>query len=494
MNRWLILFCAFLLFAGILIGEDKTTIEKLTYECSSGNQEACKKLVEIAKSDKDSAVREAAVERLTDQTVLARIALEDFDVGHTALKNLADQSALVKVAADDKDWRVRLIFMFITAFDSVPAEHRERLMMQVLPVIRVLSYPAVVSAVGDIVSIETEWESRSHQYQRIWDESRMENVKGEIFKCSINIQKLPEPLSHIWSTDFPYQTSFLGFVPADVYPVDLLRKPFEKLTDQSVLAEFARNNSDPGIREAASNNLTDKSVLADIAKNAADWRVRKVAVEKLTDQIALADIAKKDQGIDVRLAAVIKLTDMTVLADIAKNINEYGYVREAALKKLNDQAVLADIYRNDKNADIRQAAVKRLSEDHPLRQVVLASKEEVEKLSDQALLADIAKNVADWRVREAAVKKLIDQVLLADIAKNDELWGVRMAAAEKLIDQTVAQSVYADIAKNDNEWIVREAAVEKLTNQSVLSNIARSDKDSVVRNAAERRLKELRGK
>ena len=39
------------------------------------------------------------------------------------------------------------------------------------------------------------------------------------------------------------------------------------------------------------SNLTDQSVLADIAKNDKDRFVRFAAVDKLTDQIALADIA-----------------------------------------------------------------------------------------------------------------------------------------------------------------------------------------------------------
>jgi hypothetical protein len=38
MNKWLILFCTFLLFAGMLIGENQSAVEKLAAECGSGNQ------------------------------------------------------------------------------------------------------------------------------------------------------------------------------------------------------------------------------------------------------------------------------------------------------------------------------------------------------------------------------------------------------------------------------------------------------------------------
>jgi len=441
MNKWLILFCAFLVFVSAC-GDKTRKIEELAAKCSKGDSEACKELADIAKNDKewsvriaavekltdqkligdiakndesysvrseavkkltdqklladiaindeDSSAREEAVYRLTDQSVLAKIALEDSFLGNIALKKLADQTLTDKTAAED--WRVRLILKFISAFDSVPTEHRERLMMEVLPAIRVLSNQAVVSAVGDIVSIKTEWDSRSQYYTR-------GEMEGEIFNCSIKVQKLDEPLSYTWYTSFPEITTSLGFCSAIVNPADLLKKPFDKLTDQSVLAEIAKNGKNSNVRMAAAENLIDQTFA----------------------QSVFAYIAKNDESYSVRSAAVQKLTDQKLLGDIAKNDESYS---------------------------IRSEAVK--------------------KLTDQALLAEVAKNASDSRVR--------------------------IAAAEKLINQTIAQSVFADIARNDNDGLARTCMVMRLTDQALLAEIAKNDKDEDVRNEAERRLKELQGK
>ena len=49
------------------------------------------------------------------------------------------------------------------------------------------------------------------------------------------------------------------------------------------------------VREEAVARLTDQVVLADIAKNDSDQGVRKKGVARLTDQAVLADFAKNDK-------------------------------------------------------------------------------------------------------------------------------------------------------------------------------------------------------
>ena len=66
-------------------------------------------LAKVALEDNDKDVREAAVSKLTDQAVLTKVALEeeDRDVRRTAVGKLADQAVLARVVAEDKDWDVR---------------------------------------------------------------------------------------------------------------------------------------------------------------------------------------------------------------------------------------------------------------------------------------------------------------------------------------------------------------------------------------------------
>jgi hypothetical protein len=56
----------------------------------------------------------------------------------------------------------------------------------------------------------------------------------------------------------------------------------------------------------------------------------------------------------------------------------------------------------------------------------------VYKLTDQALLAKIAAEDRDSDVREAAVRELTDQVPLAKIAAEDKCGYVRQAAQNRL--------------------------------------------------------------
>jgi hypothetical protein len=102
-------------------------------------------------------------------------------------------------------------------------------------------------------------------------------------------------------------------------------------------------------------------VLADFAKNDKDQGVRKEAVARLTDQTIIADIAKNDSDKDVHEEAVAKLTDQAVIADIAKN-DSNKYVRKKAVARLTDQAVLADIAKNDSDQDVRVGAFAQISD------------------------------------------------------------------------------------------------------------------------------------
>ena len=66
-------------------------------------------LAQIALEDESPSVRAAAVKKLTDQTLLTKIATEDEDwrVRIAAVRRLTDQAPLTKIATEDEDWRVR---------------------------------------------------------------------------------------------------------------------------------------------------------------------------------------------------------------------------------------------------------------------------------------------------------------------------------------------------------------------------------------------------
>ena len=232
----------------------------------------------------------------------------------------------------------------------------------------------------------------------------------------------------------------------------------EKLVDhvlaQAAYAEVAKTSGeDLDVRLAAIRRLVDQTALAEIAESDTFWSLRLAAAEQLTDaaaaQVVYAEEARTNSDRDVRWAALARLTDQTALADVAKAA-KYDEVRRAAVRRLTDQTLLADIANTDRDREIRRAAAGRLT--------------------DQTALARVAKNDANAYVRKVAVENLTGQGLLAEIAKTDESSTVRGAAAGKLTDQTML----ADIAKTDRDSDVRKAAADKLTDQTVLADVAKT--------------------
>lgn len=305
--------------------------------------------------------RLVAVEKLTNQDLLSRIALEDVSerVRETAVRMLTDQAAMAGITADDENWRVRLISKVILAFDPVPYEHRARHIAEILPALRVLSDPNVVSEFGEIVSIKTDW---SHIWQDYFGTGiEVKTISGEEFMLSINVRDLPGALSLTWVTDFPYQVARrVGFVCAEVNTSDILGTVFDGMS-QSTLATFALNDKDLSIRNAALMRLTDRDLLTGIALDKdEDGSIRKNAIEHLTDQSLLAGIALEDPDKDICIAAVEELKDQGLLTKIALKCKHW-HVRMAAVEKLTDRNVLARISRQDKFYEVCGAARERLS-------------------------------------------------------------------------------------------------------------------------------------
>jgi len=96
-----------------------------------------------------------------------------------------------------------------------------------------------------------------------------------------------------------------------------------KLTDQATLAIVVKSAHHYLIREAAAKNLTDPVTLASLATQPDICNYsRKIIIEKLTDQEVLAEIAKNDLDISLRELAVSKLTDPTLRNRLQLDINK----------------------------------------------------------------------------------------------------------------------------------------------------------------------------
>ena len=256
-------------------------------------------------------------------------------------------------------------------------------------------------------------------------------------------------------------------------------------SDQATLARIAVADKHSVVREAAVLKLTDQATLARIAMEDKDEDVREAAVLKLTDQATLARIAVADKHSVVREAAVLKLTDQATLTRIAV-ANTYSDVREAARKKITDQTSLAMWEKPELTRQVTdQALLADIAVEAGLSKVREAA---VLKLTDQATLAKIAMEDKDEDVREAAISNpnLTDQTVLARAAVDEKRLTIRLAAIAKVTDQIFVRQW----AENDPQAAIRQAAVTRIEDDRFLVQRLGVESSPSVRSAIVQKLHE----
>jgi len=238
----------------------------------------------------------------------------------------------------------------------------------------------------------------------------------------------------------------------------------------------------------ASSPLVPSDIKGEMDDDSEQERI--TTIRGLNDQSLLAEFAKNDKNGNVRREAVRKLQDQALLAEIAKNDGN-AWVRVAAVERLSgDSSIFADIAQNDKDEVVRQRATFRLRHQERLEEIAKrneaskARQADVRQITDRALLVEIAKNDDDERVRIVAGRKLLGEGGYAGTATSSGLdINVRLIAIQKLYD----------IIDAIGDVDVKDAKTKELAYliQEFNKNLAR-DKDERIRQAVAERLREPR--
>jgi hypothetical protein len=351
-------------------------ITKLARDCRAGKSNSCQKLAMMATEDPDGEVRKAAVEQLSDQPVLSKIAKTDSrtDVSLAAVERLTDQALLAEVVKT-----------------SAAATVREAAVKKL----------ADQATLAEIARMDGDATVRLTALSVLRDEVLL----AEVAKAASDPEVSQAAVTHV------SDQKALADIAKHAEQAATRVVAAEQLRDQALLTDLAKAASDPRVRRASVQRLGDQAALTEVARGAGDWEVRRAAVVKLTGQTTLAEIARNDSEPEVRQSAVLTLADQVLLAEIARTSSDAA-TRSAAVTRLTDQAHLAEIAAKDNAWNVRSAAVS--------------------KLTDQAAVARSARRDSDPNVRSAAVWRLSDQTLLGEIARKDSDSYVREAAAEKL--------------------------------------------------------------
>ena len=242
-------------------------------------------LAEIAQNDNDDVIRSMAILKLHDQALLERIVKND--KGQRALQSavskLTNQELLQRLALYDRDDAVRQV---------------------------------AVSRLTDQTLLKAFAEN---------DESDL--VRGAA-AWGLEDQALLEAFAKDDKSD-RVRSAAVG-----------------RLEDQILLGAFAKDDRSDPVRHAAIRNLKDKALLEKLSKNDASEMIRQMAAYRLDflryedvrqtdDQTLLAEYAKNDTFVGVRCEAVRKLDNQALLADIMAN-DPHEAVRQAAEKRLKE--------------------------------------------------------------------------------------------------------------------------------------------------------------
>jgi hypothetical protein len=180
--------------------------------------------------------------------------------------------------------------------------------------------------------------------------------------------------------------------------------------------------------------------------------------------------AWQNKDAEARLVAVRQLgpDQREVLVSVARE-DEDARVRRAAVRRLDDLSVLAEVSAADADETVRQEALEALlgvalsSEESPAAEAALASLKEARhlvqvargarllgvrraalgRLQDPRSLAAVARTAEDSATRQRALEAIHDPAVLAELAQKCELKDVAVGAAARLTDREALQAVAA---------------------------------------------------
>jgi hypothetical protein len=187
-------------------------------------------------------------------------------------------------------------------------------------------------------------------------------------------------------------------------------------------------SENPDERLEALRHIADQSALGEIAKGDKNQRVAHAAAERLVDQNVIADVLVK-RAFNQRDTSMLldKLTDPASLLHVVMN-SDRDTICELAVKKITDQSALADIVlapggTKGLNDEIRILAIAGLRDQKALEMRAMGkffafSKAAIVNLTDVRALFRVTANHPDPMIAMEAMAKLIRSPGLEEYRKQ----------------------------------------------------------------------------
>jgi len=314
----------------------KSAVEKLTDQTTLNN---------IAKNDTAFQVYEVAIEKVLSQSVLADIAINSNDSNkcYCAACAISDQKTLADVAANAKcEDALKEVVKKLedkSLLEEI-AKNNEFFRVRAEAVRKIDDQ----SLLSHIAEKDTDSYPREEAVKKITDQDVLfkiakndsDNFVRDSATQRLTVQK---HLSEIAQND-------------NYYGVRLTAVLNENMKDQTVLEYIVKNEKKGEVRMAAADKLTDASIAqigyAYAAQFDDEWIIRQKAVEKVTNQDIITDILKNESNSSVRVIAIGQLTDkdlaIKLYTEMANNNKEVEAYAKLMLSKLGSVPTFASTY------------------------------------------------------------------------------------------------------------------------------------------------------
>jgi hypothetical protein len=255
------------------------------------------------------ALQAEAASRLKDQRVLADLAVRERreTICFAAIDALTDQDLLLKVAREatrrHKGDAAQRVVQRVAGRLSDPAAQRSFLRTQpdVLARVNAASRVTDPGLAAEVATTDVAPNVRRMAVTKLADQDLLLRIAQSDADPFVRV----EAASRL--TDPDVQLELERTTPhADVrYTVAKAR-----MADQGEAVRYARTAKEPGIRRLAAGVVADQAVVAELARGDPDAAVRITAIRRLTDRSVLAEIAGSSARGDVRSAAVRRLKEL----------------------------------------------------------------------------------------------------------------------------------------------------------------------------------------
>lgn len=266
-------------------------------------------------------------------------------------------------------------------------------------------------------------------------------------------------------------------------------RAIRKITDESILADFAVNDSNEHVRlEAIQNpNLTNSKVLTRIISHEENEFNRLMAIYKIFDKDMLISIVFEksvEQYID-EIAGNVAFNCEDYFLDIFENDSD-GYKRRIAVSFIENNEILKNVVLNESDDKIRLNAIKNknFSNQRVLENLLKTESnfdilyEVVGKIENEGILIDYVKNNLEYNKRTVrAISQLSDVEFLGELYDNDDS-RMRLEVVKAISKMDNGEDILKSFVSRENDEEVLLEIVDSMNRNENLIEVAQnSDKD-----------------